>query len=189
MGKSRRATSAATAPTVRPFPPLEAGDHLEQATFHERYKATPSELRAELIGGIVIVPSALSPGHGEYHALVMGWLTQYWIATSGAQARDHATTILSRTSEPQPDGVLIIDPAYGGQTGFSEDGCATGPPGPCGSCFHAEQRGAHGPISCAPVETEARPMQPPRSTLPGITMSRTLHVRAARVRESHPARV
>jgi hypothetical protein len=29
---------------------VEAGDHLEQATFHGRYKAVPSEFRAELIG-------------------------------------------------------------------------------------------------------------------------------------------
>ena len=128
MGKPRRATSSAIAPAVLPFPLLEAGDHLEQATFHERYKATPSEFRAELIGGMVIVPSPLSPQHGEYHALVMGWLTQYWIATPGTRVRDNATTILGSTSEPQPDGVLIIDPAYGGQTGFSEDGYAAGPP-------------------------------------------------------------
>jgi Uma2 family endonuclease len=128
MGKPRCATSSATAPAVLSFPLLEAGDHLEQATFHERYKATPSEFRAELIGGIVIVPSPLSLQHGLYHVLVMGWLTNYWIATPGTQARDNATTILSSTSEPQPDGVLIIDPAYGGQTGFSEDGYAAGPP-------------------------------------------------------------
>ena len=38
------------------------------------------------------------------------------------------TTILGETSEPQPDGALIIDPAAGGQTGLSEDGYTTGPP-------------------------------------------------------------
>ena len=124
----RVASSAVTAPAVRRFPPLEAGDHLAQATFHERYKAAPSAFRAELIGGIVIVPSPLSPGHGEYHALIMGWLTNYWIATPGTRVRDNATVILSNASEPQPDGVLIIDPACGGQTGFSEDGYAAGPP-------------------------------------------------------------
>jgi Uma2 family endonuclease len=58
----------------------------------------------------------------------MGWLTTYWVATPGTQALDNATTILGETSEPQPDGALIIDPAAGGQTGLSEDGYATGPP-------------------------------------------------------------
>ncbi|ETX04283.1 MAG: hypothetical protein ETSY2_29675 [Candidatus Entotheonella gemina] len=110
------------------MPPLEAGDHLDQATFHQRYQAMPAGFRAELIGGVVIVPSPLKPEHGEYHALVMMWLGHYWAATPGTRVRDNATAILGDTSEPQPDGVLIIDPAYGGQTGYSEDGYAIGPP-------------------------------------------------------------
>jgi len=109
-------------------PPLEAGDHLDQTTFHERYKAMPPGFRAELIEGIVIVPSPLKPEHGEYHALVMAWLGHYWIATSGTRVRDNATAILSDASEPQPDAALIIDPDCGGQTGYSEDGYATGAP-------------------------------------------------------------
>ena len=44
---------AATLPeaTAEPIPPLEAGDHLDQKTFHERDKAMPGNIRAELIGG------------------------------------------------------------------------------------------------------------------------------------------
>ncbi len=110
------------------LPPLEAGDHLDQATFHARYKAMPPSFHAELIGGMVIVPSPLSRGHGVYHALVMAWLGQYWIATPGTLTWDNATTILGEASEPEPDGALIIEPACGGQTALSEDGYATGPP-------------------------------------------------------------
>src|SRR2546428_3671029 len=110
------------------IPLLEAGDHLDQPTFHECYKAMPSAFRAELIGGSVIVPSPLSPGHGFYHAMVMAWLVNYGIATPGTKAGDNMTTILGETSEPQPDGALIIDPASGGQTGLSEDGYLAGPP-------------------------------------------------------------
>jgi Uma2 family endonuclease len=110
------------------IPPLEAGDHLDQATFHERYEAMPPAFRAELIGGMVIVPSPLAQGHGVYHALIMAWLGNYWIATPGTQAADNVTTILGELSEPQPDGVLIIEPASGGQTGLSEAGYMTGPP-------------------------------------------------------------
>ena len=116
------------AAVVPHIPPLEAGDHLDQKTFHRRYQAMPAEFHAELIGGVVIVPSPLKPEHGEYHALAMMWLGAYWVATPGTRVRDHATAILSPTSEPQPDCALIIDPAYGGQTGYSEDGYATGPP-------------------------------------------------------------
>ena len=119
MGKS---------PMASTIPIVESGDQLDQATFHERYTAMPSGFRAELIGGVVIVPPPLRPEHGEYHALIMGWLTTYWGATPGTRARDNATAILGEQSEPQPDGALIIEPMYGGRTGFSEDGYAIGPP-------------------------------------------------------------
>lgn len=117
-----------TADVQQYIPPVEAGDHVDQPTFHERYKAMPAAFRAELIGGIVIVPSPLSPGHGFYHALIMTWLGNYWIATPGTNAGDNMTAILGEASEPQPDGALIIGPASGGQTGLSEDGYMTGPP-------------------------------------------------------------
>ncbi len=107
---------------------LEAGDHLDQATFHAYYKAMPAAFRAELIEGIVIVPSPFSSEHGTYHALFMTWLGNYWVATPGTQARDNATVILGETSEPQPDAALVIDPSLGGQTGLSVDGYAVGPP-------------------------------------------------------------
>jgi Uma2 family endonuclease len=117
-----------TTQTLLRLPLVEAGDHLDQVTFHERYKAMPPAFRAELIGGVVIVPSPLSRGHGVYHALVMTWLGNYCIATPGTLTADNTTTILGETSEPQPDGMLIIEPAAGGQTGLSEDDYTTGAP-------------------------------------------------------------
>ena len=111
-----------------PIPRLEAGDCLDQATFHERYQAMPADFHAELIGGMVIVPSPLSSEHGQYHALIMGWLTNYWGATPGVRAQDNATTILGDASEPQPDGVLLIDREHGGQTALSEHGYTVGAP-------------------------------------------------------------
>ena len=111
-----------------PIPRLEAGDCLDQATFHERYQAMPADFHAELIGGMVIVPSPLSSEHGQYHALIMGWLTNYWGATPGVRAQDNATTILGDASEPQPDGALLIDRAHGGQTALSEHGYTVGAP-------------------------------------------------------------
>lgn len=117
-----------TADVRRHLPPLEAGDHLDQPTFHERYKAMPAAFRAELIGGVVIVPSPLSWGHGLHHALIMTWLGTYTIASPGTSLADNATTILGETSEPQPDGVLIIEPAFGGQTHLSEEEYLTGAP-------------------------------------------------------------
>ena len=128
MGKLQTAPSPSTALHRRLLPPLEAGDHLDQATFHARYEAMPPDFRAELIGGVVFVPSPLRSEHGESHALVMGWLTNYWIATPGTRVRDNATAILGDDSEPQPDAALVIEPESGGQSSISEEGYATGPP-------------------------------------------------------------
>jgi Uma2 family endonuclease len=112
----------------RHLPLLEVGDHLDQATFHARYEAMPPDFRAELIGGEVFVPSPFRKEHGRHHALVMGWLTNYWIATPGTETLDNTTAILGDDSEPQPDAALIIEPERGGQTSVSADRYATGPP-------------------------------------------------------------
>lgn len=106
--------------TVPAMPRLEAGDHLDQAVFHARYKAIPPAFHAELIGGVVIVPSPLLPDHGAYHALVITWLGTYWIATPGTRVRDNTTAILGPQSEPQLDAALIIDPAYVGLAGLQK---------------------------------------------------------------------
>ena len=128
MGKLQTMPSPSTALHGRHPPLLEAGDHLDQATFHARYEAMPPDFRAELIGGVVFVPSPLRLEHGEAHALVMGWLTNYWNATPGTSVRDNATAILGEESEPQPDATLVIEPDRGGQSSVSEDGYAIGPP-------------------------------------------------------------
>src|SRR5262245_58070664 len=114
MEKLQTAPAPHAVLSVSCLPPLEAGDHLDQATFHARYEAMPPDFRAELIGGVVFVPSPLRSEHGESHALVMGWLTLYWIATPGTRVRDNATAILGDDSEPQPDATLIIEPERGG---------------------------------------------------------------------------
>src|SRR5215468_2383618 len=128
MGKLQTVPAPLTALHGRHLPPLEAGDHLDQATFHVCYEAMPPGFRAELIGGVVFVPLPLRLEHGVSHALVMGWLIHYSIATPGTQVWDNTTAILGDDSEPQPDAALIIEPERGGQTSVSEDGYAIGPP-------------------------------------------------------------
>src|SRR5262245_65859234 len=128
MDRLQTAPALPTVVSILHLPPLEAGDHLDQATFHARYEAMPPDFRAELIGGVVFVPSPLRSEHGVSHALVMGWLTNYWGATLGTQVRDNATAILGEESEPQPDAALIIEPEHGGPSRLSEEGYATGPP-------------------------------------------------------------
>ena len=110
------------------LPLLENGDHLDRAIFHERYGAMSAHFRAELLGGIVFVPSPLSVAHGEIHAHVIAWLCEYVAHTPGTKVCDNATVILGPDSEPQPDAVLFIDPNSGGNTSLTEDGYTSGPP-------------------------------------------------------------
>ena len=108
--------------------PLEAGDRLDQNVFHQRYEAMPSTFRAELIGGIVHVPSPLKPEHGYVHALLMHLLTEYHLGTPGTMVFDTTTAILGPASEPQPDSFLIVSPERGGQMRYNNTGYLEGPP-------------------------------------------------------------
>jgi Uma2 family endonuclease len=120
-------TASTTTPPNEALPPLEPGDRLDQPTFHQRYEAMPKQTRAELIGGIVYMPSPLKRPHGQVHAKVVGWLSAYEDATPGTQALDNATTILGPESEPQPDASLLIVPEKGGQI-RDEGGYVAGAP-------------------------------------------------------------
>ena len=104
-------TSVAMAPHM-----LVEGQRLDQPTFHALYEAMPRGTRAELIEGVVSMPSPVGSGHGEAHVPVIMWLGQYAENTPGVKALDNATTILGWKSEPQPDGLLRILPECGGRT-------------------------------------------------------------------------
>jgi len=110
------------------LPPLENGERLDQKTFHARYEAMPEGTRAELIGGIVYMPSPLKPPHGRMHICVAHWLANYEDATLGVQTYDNVTAILGEDSEPQPDVCLIIAPEKGGQMRVNEDDYLEGAP-------------------------------------------------------------
>jgi Uma2 family endonuclease len=100
---------------------LENGDHLNQKAFHERYCAMPEDFRAELVEGIVLVPSRIKLPHGRQHAALMGCLYTYKAATQGIDAVDNLTTILGEQSEPQPDAALFILPQFGGRCRIVDD--------------------------------------------------------------------
>ena len=65
------AVTGATPVFMPPLPALEPGDHLDQATFHARYEASPAHVRAELIEGIVYhAVSSLNCRHSEKCRLI-----------------------------------------------------------------------------------------------------------------------
>lgn len=113
---------------VRSQPPLEAGDHLDQATFHARYEAMPLDFRAELLEGIVYMPSPMKLPHGTHQLKLSGWLDQYEVATPGTCGGSGLTVILVPESEPQPDGCLVVLPEKGGQVRITDDEYLAGAP-------------------------------------------------------------
>jgi Uma2 family endonuclease len=106
---------------------LVEGTRIDQAEFHRRYEAMPPGTRAELINGVVFMPSPVGIAHGEAHVVAILWLDRYAERTPGVQALDNATTIIGRNSEPQPDVLLRILPECGGQT-RTERGYVRGAP-------------------------------------------------------------
>jgi Uma2 family endonuclease len=102
-------------------PPLEPGDHLDQPTFHQRYEAMPDNIKAELIGGVVYMPSPRKIRHGRQSPILATWLVSYQAATPGTDVLENATTILGPESEPQPDACLLITSECGGQTRIDYD--------------------------------------------------------------------
>ena len=97
-------------------PPLVDGERLDAATFHERYEAMLPSTRAELIGGVVHMPSPLYRDHGGTSRFVSGWFCRYQRFTPGTIGEDNASTLLDDEGEPQPDHNLRILPDCGGQT-------------------------------------------------------------------------
>ena len=103
-------------------PPLEPGDRLSRAEFERRYKAMPDLKKAELIEGVVYVPSPVRVRrHGRPHAHLVTWLGNYESATPGVIVADNASVLLDLDNEPQPDAVLFIDPDHGGRAHITAD--------------------------------------------------------------------
>ncbi len=118
-------------PTHSPsyIPPLENGDRLTRPEFERRYNAMPNLKKAELIEGVVYVSSPLRfEPHAEPHANLMGWLWSYKVATPGVRLGDNPTVRLDLDNEPQPDAILLIDAAFGGQSHIGSDGYVEGAP-------------------------------------------------------------
>ncbi len=120
--------ATAKPPRTRSLPPLENGDQLDQPTFHARYEAMPEETRAELIGGIVYMPSPQKIPHSKAQKLVLRWLDEYAEGTPGTEVLVNNTQILGPDSEPEPDACLFVTPEFGGRVYVDEDDYLHGSP-------------------------------------------------------------
>ena len=106
---------------------LVEGQRLDQPTFHALYTAMPAGTRAELIDGVVHMPSPVGRAHGRAHLPAITWLGHYAENTPGVEVLVNATTILGWRSEPQPDALLRILTEHGGRS-HEDQGFISGPP-------------------------------------------------------------
>lgn len=118
-----------TVDTSSLLPPLESGDRLTRAEFERRYADMPPNVKAELIEGVVYMPSPVrAASHGRPHSVIMAWLSDYWTATPGVDLLDNTTLRLDIDNEVQPDAILRIDEVHGGQSHVSKDDYLEGAP-------------------------------------------------------------
>lgn len=134
MASVQTTTSVATAvpvpvPVTPPLPLLEPGDHLTRAEFERRYSQRHDIKKAELIEGIVYMPSPVRvKRHSHPHLHLVTWIGVYEAATPGTGGSADGTVRLDQDNEPQPDAALYIVPECGGQVQISADDYLEGAP-------------------------------------------------------------
>lgn len=110
-------------------PPLNAGDRLSRAEFERRYHEHPEIKKAELVEGIVYMPSpARFAQHSQPHADIVTWLGLYRSATPGVLVGDNATLRLDYENVVQPDVLVRLEPKSGGRSSVTNDDYLAGPP-------------------------------------------------------------
>ncbi len=111
------------------IPPLQNGDRLSRDEFERRYLAMPRLKKAELIDGVVYMPSpVIFVDHGGPHFDLIAWLGTYRMFTPGVRGGDNSTVRLDLTSVPQPDTCLLVLPTHGGRVTIDQDGYIVGGP-------------------------------------------------------------
>ena len=117
------------APVPPAVPPLHNGDRLTRDEFFRRYEAMARLKKAELIEGVVYMPSPVRQDqHSKQHSHLNGWLVAYRAATSGVETGDNASLLLDPKNMPQPDSLLYILPECGGRARINDGGYMVGGP-------------------------------------------------------------
>jgi Uma2 family endonuclease len=97
--------------------PLHPGLRLTRSEFLRRWEALPEIKFAELIDGVVYMPSPQTTDHGRVQNDVGSWLGVYRANTPGCDSGSQSTWLMLQ-SAPQPDLYLWILPEHGGQSGI-----------------------------------------------------------------------
>jgi Uma2 family endonuclease len=97
-------------------PLLREGDRLDSSEFLRRWEAMPSLKQAELIDGVVYMPSPVLHPHAKFHSAMDAWVWCYQDATLGCESGTDCTWVMGPKDVPQPDIYLRILSEYGGQS-------------------------------------------------------------------------
>jgi Uma2 family endonuclease len=103
---------------------------LKRDEFERRYLAMPEVNKAQLIEGIVYMPSPVRyNAHSKPHMVLSSILVHYAAKTPGLLGfGDNGTVRLDEDNEPQPDVFLLLPTHLGGLAKVDEDDYITGPP-------------------------------------------------------------
>jgi Uma2 family endonuclease len=119
-----RTTQRRTAPVC---PPLENGDMLPLTEFIRRYEDMPGVKKAQLIEGVVHMPSPVRVTHAEPDGVIQLWLGVY-AAENGLKTYPNATLLLDTENAFQPDAILCSPPRKGGRVWLNTKGYLCGSP-------------------------------------------------------------
>ncbi len=108
---------------------LENGDRLTASEFLRRYETAKSLKKAQLIEGIVNMPSPVrASAHSKPDGFIHLWLGIYALEHSGLELYPNATLILDSENAPQPDAILCSAPREGGRVWLNERDYLCGSP-------------------------------------------------------------
>jgi Uma2 family endonuclease len=109
------------------IPRLEPGDRLTSDEFMRRYEAWPEIKHAELIEGVVYVPSPIRTNvHGRQHGVLTTALGMYCARHPGLEVVPTPTVRLATNNTVEPD--VVLRRLVGGTSTLAEDGYLDGPP-------------------------------------------------------------
>ena len=107
---------------------MENGDMLTLGEFLRRYEEMHEIYKAELIEGIVHLPSPVRiDTHAEHDGIIHGWLLVY-ASEQGLKFYPNATLLLDSENSCQPDSILCSKPEKSGHVWLNKKGYLCGSP-------------------------------------------------------------
>ncbi|MFN0076819.1 MAG: Uma2 family endonuclease [Prosthecobacter sp.] len=125
----RRSLPMSSLREPEPVAVLENGDRLTVSEFMRRYERMRQVKKAQLIEGIVHMPSPVRAlQHAKPDGLLHGWLFTYALEHPELEFYPNATLLLDADNAPQPDSILCSAPCEGGRVWLDDKGYLCGKP-------------------------------------------------------------